>query len=315
MVNAESNLSGHAVEESSGGFLRWLGYGFLFLICLILFTLVKLPQPKIHAWVLGTINQQTAPMGIQVSADEGRIALGLGLQYEMTGVRLTKVATQKSLIFSRLEVSPNLIGPLLQKKLGGSFKLEEGAGHISGNIMAGQEDFDAKIQIEGVNLGRMGILPFAAGLEGTSDIRGTIELAGAPNQLTAMNGQVKLNLSKLVIDSQKLMGFDIPRTAVGEAVMDIAIGSGKAAITTFRVGKAGGTDDLFADLTGEIRLNRIIEQSDANLRLKFGFSDRYKQEKTIALVDSLISAFKRQDGAFGMRLSGPLYAIVPSPDP
>lgn len=315
MVTAESNLSGQVVEESSSGFFRWIGFGFLFLVCLILFTLIKLPQPKIQAWVLGMINQQTAPMGMQVTADDGRIALGLGLRYEMTGIRLTNLATQKSLKFSRFEVSPNLIGPLLQKKLGGSFRLEEGAGHIRGNVMAGKEDFDMKIEIEGVNLGRMGILPFVAGLEGTSDVRGTIDLAGAQGQLSAMNGQIKLNLSKLVIDSQKVMGFDIPRTAVAEAIVDIALGSGKATMTSFRLGKAGGADDLFAELTGEIKLNRIIEQSDANLRLKFGFSDRYKQEKTIALVDSLITMFKRPDGAFGMRLSGPLYAIAPTPDP
>jgi len=154
-------------DESQGGIGKFLLLGLLFISLLVVFTLVKVPQPKIHAWVLGTINQQLTPMGIQVSADEGHIQLGLGLKYEMTGVRLTKAISQKSLRLSRLEVAPSLL-PLLEGKLGGGFRIEdESSGSISGTVLTKSEDFEAKIDIENLDLGKMGILPFAAGFEVT----------------------------------------------------------------------------------------------------------------------------------------------------
>ena len=203
-----------------GGYLRWFGFGVLFIGLLIVFTLVKVPQPKIHAWILGTLNQQMNAMGIQASAEEGHIEIGFGLRYEMTGIRLTMVDTQKVLKFSRLEVAPNIIGPLLQGKVGASFRLEEGNGSITGNLKAKGDEFDAEIQFDSLNLGRMGILPFAAGLDGTADLKGSIALAGSPAAVSGMYGKINLSLAKIVIDAQKFKGFDIPRTAISDALFD-----------------------------------------------------------------------------------------------
>lgn len=301
-------------QPQEGGIGKFLLLGLLFICLLVVFTLVKVPQPKIHAWVLGTINQQLTPMGIQVSADEGHIQLGLGIKYEMSGVRLTKSVSQKSLRLSRMEVTPTFL-PLLQGKLGGGFRLEdEGSGSVSGTVLTKSEDFEAKVDIENLDLGKMGILPFAAGIEGTSNVKGAIELAGNMSSLSSLSGKVDLNLAKLVIDSQKVMGFEVPRTAVGDGVISLSIGSGKVTFTTFRLGKPGGADDLNGILSGEIKLNKVVDNSDANLKLKFGFADRYKQEKTISLLDSLLGQFKLPDGTFSMRFMGPLYGLQPTPD-
>jgi len=311
-----SDITVEATEESRGGnILRFLGFGVLFLVCLTVFTLVKIPQPKIHAWILGTLNQQMNPMGIQATAEEGHIEIGFGLRYEMTGIRLTMVDTQKVLKFARLEVAPNIIGPLLQGKLGANFRLEEGSGSITGEIKARGDEFDADIQIESLNLGRMGILPFAAGLDGTADLKGSISLSGSPSAVTGMTGKVNLTLAKIVIDAQKFKGFDIPRTSMADGVFDIDIGGGKATLSSARLGKAGATDDFQGSAIGEIKLNKAVDASEANLKLKFGFSEHYRQEKTISLLDSLLGMFKKPDGSFGLRLTGPLYAMQPSPDP
>ncbi|MBS1961243.1 MAG: type II secretion system protein GspN [Bdellovibrionales bacterium] len=303
-------------ESSGGGIFRWIGLFFLFTVLLLLFTLVKMPQPKIHAWILGTLNQQLNPMGIAASAEEGHIELGLGLKYEMSGVRLTMTDTQKVLKFSRLEVAPNVIGPLMQGKIGVHFALEEGSGSIVGDVKANSkgDDFDADIKIENVNLGRLGILPFATGLDGTADLKGTITLSGSPAAASGMTGKVNLTLAKIVIDAQKFKGFDIPRTAISDGAFDIDVSGGKATLNTARLGKPGGTDDFQGSASGDIKLNKILDNSEANLRLKFGFSDRYRQEKTISLLDSLLGMFKKPDGSFGVRLNGPMYGMQPAPD-
>gem|GEM_PF-6451466 len=89
-----SDITVEATEESRGGnILRFLGFGVLFLVCLTVFTLVKIPQPKIHAWILGTLNQQMNPMGIQATAEEGHIEIGFGLRYEMTGSRSHRISS------------------------------------------------------------------------------------------------------------------------------------------------------------------------------------------------------------------------------
>jgi type II secretion system protein N len=250
---------------------------------------------------------------MQMSAEDGRIALGLGLMYEMSGVRITKTSNQKSLKFSRLEVAPSILVPLLQGKIGGTFRLEEGTGLIAGQVLVKGEDLDVNLTIDGVNLGRMGILPFAGDIEGTADVRGSVELIGDPAQVTSLSGKVDLTIAKLTIDAQKIAGFDIPRTSIAEGAIGMSIGSGKATVTSFRLGKPGGSDDLFGTVTGDVKLNRLFESSELNLKARFGFSDRYRQEKTISLVDSLMGGFKTPDGTFSMNFQGPLHSAAPTP--
>jgi type II secretion system protein N len=305
-----TEMTMESAEESGGG-----GFGMLFLVCLVVFTLVKVPQPKIHAWILGTLNQKLNPMGIQAAAEEGHIELGFGLKYQMTGVKLTMLETQKVLKFSRLEVAPSLIIPLLHGKLGAHVVLEEGSGTIVANVMAKGDEFDVDVQLDNLNLGRMGILPFAIGLDGGADLRGSIAIAGSPSSASGLSGKVKLVLSKIVIDAQKFKGFDIPRTSISDADFDIDVGAGKATILTARLGKPSGTDDLQGVATGDIKLNKVLDNSEGNFKIKFGFSEHYRQEKTISLLDSLLGMFKKPDGSFGMRLNGPLYAMQSSPDP
>ncbi len=301
--------------ESGGGILRWLGFASLFISLLLVFTIMKIPQAKVQGWVVGTLNQQLAPAGLQLSADEGKIGFGLGVSYEMANVRLTKTANQKSLKFARLEVAPSILIPLLQGKVGATFRLEEGSGVIAGDLYKKGDDVEASIAIDGVNLGKMGILPFAAGVDGTADIRGTIEIAGNPAQVSSLAGKIDLAIAKLTIDGQKIAGFDIPRTSISDGIVNIGIGGGKATITTLRLGKPGGTDDLNGTVTGDIKLNRSLDASELNLKAKFGFSERYRQEKTISLVDSLMGGFKAPDGNFSMAFQGPMYGAQPMPSP
>jgi type II secretion system protein N len=308
MDNAEEGRS------LAGTILRWMGLGAFFILALIFFTALKVPQTKVHGWILGTVNQQISPMGFQISADEGRLALGLsGLRYEMNGVRVNQMMNQKTLRFSRFEVSPSFL-PLLQGKLGGDFSLREGNGAIEGTFLRRGENFETRIDLKDLNLGRMGALPVLAKVDGTAEIKGSIEILGAINQPSSFSGKIDLNLARIVIDEQKISGFQIPRTSISDGAINIGIGAGKATFNSFRIGKAGSNDDMHGAITGDIKLARTLDSSDANLKLKFGFSERYRQEKTISILDSLLGMFKLPDSSFALRLSGPIYAIQPMPD-
>src|SRR5690606_18151874 len=117
------------------------------------------------------------------------------------------------------------------------------------------------------------------------------------------------------IDGQKIAGFDIPRTSISDGVMNVAFEGGKATITSMRLGKQGSTDDFFGSLTGDVRLNRRIDDSDLNLKARFGFSERYSQEKTISALNLFLGQFKTQDGAFAMALNGPIGRAMPTAAP
>src|SRR5688500_12752488 len=65
--------------------LVWFAFA---LFCLIGFTLLKLPDDRIKAYALGTINAQLAPKGISMTAVQGYVSLGFGISYVMKEVTL-----------------------------------------------------------------------------------------------------------------------------------------------------------------------------------------------------------------------------------
>lgn len=290
---------------------RFVAWSTFAIVCLVFFTALKIPQPKIHNYVMGTLNQQLNPGGIQISAEEGRLRLGLGVSYEMTGVKLTKTLNNKVLKISRVEVSPALLA-LAQGKLGANFVLEEGPGLVEGAAFIKGEEFEFAMTTPGVNLGRLGVLPFLANIEGTAEIKGDIQLKGSPKSASSMTGTIKLNLSKITLDQQTLMGMNIPRIAVSDGVADLTLGSGKATINSLRLGKTGGSDDIVITTTGDAKLGRTIDGSEVNLRMKLGLSPTVL--KAFVFIDTLLGAAKTGEGTYSLKFVGPIMGAMPMPD-
>jgi type II secretion system protein N len=306
-LTADSHDSASPVKKV----MRLISWFVFALICLIFFTLIKIPQTKIHNYVVGLLNQQLAPSQIQFSADEGQINIGFGVSYVMSGVKLTKMDSGKMLRLNEIQVSPSLIA-LIQGRMGSDFSIEEGSGKLTGHFYTQGEEMDAQFETDGINLGKIGVLPFSAGLEGTAEVKGNVKIQGNMRSMSSLTGNVQLNLAKIVIDQQSFKGFNLPRLAVADGVIQIDIQSGKALFRSVRLGKAGGSDDLFSSFEGDIKLGRTADASDLNLKGKLGFSKTVLN--SFVLLDALLGSMKMPDGTYAFKLVGPALGTMPVPD-
>lgn len=290
---------------------RFLGWTALFVVLLVMFTVAKLPQTKIQATLLGYVNQALNPGGIQVTADEGRLVLGLGIAYELKGVKLVKLGGLKPAILkvSRIEIQPAWSALILLKP-GAKFALEEGPGSLRGQVVMRGEDLDVSFQSDGLNLGRLGALPFLAGIDGTAELKGEGSLLGNFRALNSLSGSIQLQVAKLVVDAQSLAGFNLPRIAASDGQIDLQISGGKVQFQNFRLGKS--SDDLSLGVTGDVKLGRTIDSSDANLHVKLGLSQGVL--KSFSILDTLLGSMKQPDGTYKIRLQGPMYSLMPTPD-
>lgn len=313
-MNATSGQT-HTMEEEvskARKVLSFLSWSFLFLFLLILFTVIKMPQDRVHHYLMGTLNQQLSQMGMQIAADEGGIGFGSFLQYELKGIKLTKSATGKTLSLSEMTVSPALRG-LVEGKLGADFKIEEGSGLVEGSFFSKGEDIDGNIHLQGINLGRLGALPFFAGMEGTAEIRGDIEFRGNSKSLSSMEGMTKLYLSRIRLDEQNFMGFKIPAVTISDGSINTIISSGKMNLSDVHLGKIGGSDDLQFVTNGSLKLGKYVYDTDLDLKMKLGLSKPLLS--AFSIIDMILGPMKQPDGSYAFKLMGNINAVRPEIDP
>ncbi len=249
---------------------------------------------------------------MQLMADEGSIGFGPSLQYEMTGIKVTKSSNNKILILSKVTLSPAFRG-LLEGKRGADFKVEEGAGAIEGSVFIKGEDFDAKVNLQGLNFGRMGALPFFTGFEGTLELRGDVELRGNQKSLSSFEGMTKLTLSRIRLDEQSFMGFKIPLVNIAEGAINTSISNGRANLTDVHLGKFGGADDLQLNAGGGVKLGRMAYDSELDLKVKLGLSKPLLS--AFSLIDMILGPMKQPDGTYAFKYAGNINSARPEIDP
>jgi type II secretion system protein N len=111
-----------------------------------------------------------------------------------------------------------------------------------------------------------------------------------------------MDLSKLVIEQQSVVGFALPRMNISEGKIDIAIEKGKLALKNVKLGKSG--DDLRANVTGDLVLGKTWDSSLLNAKVNFALSEMVT--KALVLVDALLTPGKQPDGSYTYSLNGAL---------
>ncbi len=288
--------------------LKNTGLTFLFIFLLLFFTLLKLPQARITGLIQGYVQVALDPYGIFLS-DRGRdLSILRGLRYKLDHPTL-ELADQTRIELDDLSVAPSFLS-LLSGKMGVSADLHQGTGevHFSG---AGRGDkIDMNVDLDQVDIGKFGLLSYAAGLKGSGTISGNIQIAGALATPASLTGQIELKIKGLKLEEQNLMGFQIPSMNISEGTISAEIKGGKFIAKKIQLGKKN--DDLLLTLTGDITLNRYLNASGLNLKTNFSLSDKVKQ--SLAILDSILSGAKLPDGRYAYKLTGTLSAPFPTPD-
>ncbi|MCM2324116.1 MAG: type II secretion system protein GspN [Oligoflexia bacterium] len=304
-----------ALESAAPSRLRRLlktaGWTLFALFCLVSFTILKLPEDRIRNFVHGTISNVLADYGIGFSASEGHISIGLGLSYVMKDVKLTPPPPAMPARLKSVTFSPSFL-PLLTGRLGGTLRIDQDKGSLKADVTAKKQEFSVSLDARSFDSGAAGILPLTAELNGSFLLSGTGELRGDPNIPSTLQGQVALDLSRIVIDAQTIAGFSVPRLAISEGRLDAEIDRGKAKIKTLRLGKKGNpSEDFQGSVTGEMTLGRSWPSSTLNLKADFALSQTIL--KSFSLLEALLGMAKRPDGSYAYSIAGPLTAPIPTP--
>ena len=131
---------------------------------------------------------------------------------------------------------------------------------------------------------------------------------GTPSTL---RGDINLNLSKILVEPQSIMGFSIPRLSISEGVAELEMSKAKGAIKTLRLGKPGNAaDDINATATGEIALGKQWSRA-SYIKTRFSFSENVM--RSFVLLDALLGQAKQADGSYAYGLSGPVAAPNATP--
>jgi type II secretion system protein N len=286
----------------------WAGFG---LICMIFFTIIKLPEDRLKGFIEGNLSNLLAQRGISFTSNESKISYFLGVTYSMKNVTVNLPSTTVPIHIDRLQITPSILSSIIGR-FGGAFIIDNGDGNLTGSFSTKSTNIDVYFKAKKLNLGKLGVLPIAAGIQGSAILDGTGTVSGDPAVPSTLEGNINIILSKIVIDPQTISGFAIPRLGISDGVADLNIDKAKAVIKTFRLGKPGNAaDDLQGTVTGDISLGRSWEASSLNLKTHFGLSESIM--KAFVLLDAILGGGKQADGAYSFNISGPLENPMPTP--
>jgi type II secretion system protein N len=291
--------------------MRNAGWSALAIFSLLVFTIVKLPEARIKAYVQGTISSVLAPRGITFTAQKGHLSIGWGFSYVMEDVTLSFPPPDAPVHIDEISFKPSLFN-LIFRKLGGDAAIYNGDGKLTLSFSTKDSWSAFSFKAKDLDVGKLGILPALAGVAGSGIVAGSGWFDGDLNNLSAAKGELDVTLKKIVVDQQPIMGFSLPRLSVSEGRIDADIESGKVKIQTLTLGRAGNSaDDIVASVTGDLTLGKTIYASPMNLKAKFSLSQNIL--KSFAILDAFLISAKTADGGYAYNLSGTLGSPLPVP--
>lgn len=308
----ESSAQVVGVEETSPSraklIFKKIGWASLGIFCLLFFTLLKLPEDKIRNYVQGMISSQLSSQGITLTATQSNLSIGFGISYTMKDITLNFPPPQEPVHIDQISISPSILSAFTGKA-GASIHVENKAGTLNASFSSPMSGPSGPISFSfssnNMDLGSLGVLPAMVGIRGSAVANGEGHLDGDTSLPSTLNGKIQLDLSKIVIDQQTVMGFSVPRLGISEGKADIEVDKGKALIKTLRLGKPSSTtDDVKANVTGDVVIGKNLPYSTLNLKANLSFSQNVL--KAFVLLDAIMGPAKQADGSYAYSLTGPL---------
>ena len=318
--------------------LLWIAYPVFYLLSFLLFAYLTFPFDQLRDRVIVAFAEDQRKSGGDMQLEIDRLSSYWFTGIEAQGVRLisapapkddgTKGPPSEILIESargRVAILPLLIGNVTI-----NFAAELLGGSIEGSTTKDGEDRHINLEVTDLAVGRVDPLVQLVGLPLTGQLNGTVELSIPEGKLSKATGAIDMTITDLSVGDGKTKIKDaiaLPRMVVGELKLACDIAEGRVNVTKLA---AGGYDlDFSAD--GKITLRDKFAESQANLYLKFKFSDKYKtkDDKTKALfgapgskapalfeiADPKIRRSKRPDGFYSWRAWGLLRTLRFDPAP
>jgi type II secretion system protein N len=322
--------------------LKWAGYVLAYLAAFVVFAYISFPYERLRQYVVSMYNAtQTAPAQNRLEIDSltwswrfpGLVAEGVRLvvpsppapEGEGEG-ESEKQAPPQYLEAEEVFVSVSALA-LLTGGREASFGAAALDGEVSGWASDGTQGRRLELQLEGVNPGAIPQLASTIGLPLAGRLSGHISLDIPEGNVNRAEGTVDLSAEDLVLGDGKAKiqnAIALPELHMGAFVLKAQVSGGRLKIDECT---AQGRD-LDLALTGNVRLRPRLENSVADLELKFGFAEKYRSQSDLTKAifgqpDSKIPGLfdtatgshltKNEDGSYGARLAGSLARLQPRP--
>ena len=287
-----------------------VGWFCLGLFSLLFFTILKIPEQKIKIYVENTLINTLAQYGYTLSTIESQFSL-LFLTYSLKGVTLQGPPPAPLARADRIDVSPSLFS-LLTGKSGGNFTIYQESGILKGSVAVSHSRFSLSYQAKKFDIGKVKLLPMTAGILGGGILNGNGSIQGEFNSPSSWEGDLLIDLEKIQIEPQSIVGFSVPRISISEGTTQIVFEKGKANVKVLRMGKLDNlADDLRGSLAGDLVLGKTWDLSTLNLKTDFTFSDNIL--KAFVLLESLLGPGKHPDGKYHFAITGSVQGPIYTP--
>lgn len=310
-MNEELTLT-HIKESKSGvWFTVW---SILFIFCLVIFTLARLPKEKINSAFLSLANEQLKSADLNLSASEGSLSFSPGLIYSLQGVRLEKIYGEESFRLSEVEFDPHWIFSALGRP-GIDLFWEEGTGLMESSIEMRSAEVKVKVGIEGISLGSTGLFQFLTGLSGNGDLTLHGDWTIPRNGVGTISGQFESSLKSLNVDLKNrksspngsldplaLIASKFPSIRLGEIQAKVKIENGTIELEDVRFLKGSVRDSLLeGTVKGKITPGRVAEDISFQLSLDLKASESLNSIlESDPLLKSLVSPYEK-NGRFKLK--------------
>ncbi len=212
----------------------------------------------------------------------------------------------------RMDVSPDLLALILRRTSFGFAAQGYGGtarGHIAMSNDPKQPGLRAlRIDARDIDLAALPLKDMA-GVAASGKLQLNADLKSLVPAETA-SGSLSLSLDGAQVSGGTVQGFPVPKTALGHVDGSLTVEKGVARIE--KTSARGG--DLDADVDGNVSLRPLLSLSQADLHVRFRFSDRWlDQNAMIKGAIGLIQNARQGDGSYAFTFTGPLARMTPRP--
>jgi type II secretion system protein N len=276
----------------------------------------------------GTAQEEAKPVPVTASAPSPSTSAGKGLE-ESPKAEPKSAQGKKLAEFAQLHASFSPLRWLFGTKVV-SFGAEGAGGELSGRWLDKTSLRELNLDFEKFSLSQLVFLADTLKVPLGGTVSGTVEFQAEERKLAKAEGKVELVVDDFSIGDgkTKLRGaLALPKCGAGQLSVSGELSEGKLVLTKFH---AKGPD-VEAQADGQLRLRDPLKTSQADLTLRYKFTERYmgKNDMTKGLfgdpatgagglmdMDPKVKQARLPDGFYAWRVTGVVASLgfQPAPD-
>lgn len=310
----------------------FIGYGALFVVSFLFFAYLTFPYDRVRDYIVQEVENPRGRGGARAPSGYRLAIVSLSPSF-FTGVSLSGVNIEKvpeadgelpvGMTFEEVNARVSLLSALTGD-VGLTFDTDVAGGHIEGETEISETETMLRVNLDGIQLRRAGLIRAELGLPVLGAVSGDIDMT-LNDERENTNGHVQLAISDLKIGDGRAKlkvrglpgeGVTIAQIDAGQVDFRMNVEEGVGTIEQLR----GRGEHILLDGDGAIQVSRIIKNSVLDMLLRVKFEDAYAESSDRAeTMMSLLRMHPRiqraapEPGTLQYAASGPIARITWTP--